>query len=595
MKRLTVITAIALVCVICSAQTVISPNKKLKAEFIQQENKTMLMVHYNNVKVNSVTFGLECMNEQYDNLTFVSSKKAKVKESYTAVHGKRAKRTNKANELKVNFSNPSGHPIAIIVRAYNDGIAFRYSLPQATSESVLNADHTCYDLSASTSRWQQKYITCYEEDFPEHTSFDDGQWGYPLLTKTSNAWTLITEADIDRFCCATHLRSEGTKYYVTFPFDWEGRNTGSVCPTLCSNWQSPWRVMIIGELSTIVESTLVEDVCPASRIKDTSWIKPGRASWVYWAYNRGTKDFQICKQYVDLAKAMNWEYILFDWEWDQMSNGGNLRDAADYAASNGIKPLLWYNSGGDHTYVMGTPRDRMITHESRIKEFKWLKEMGFVGVKVDFFESDKQNMMNYYIDILEDAADMQMMVDFHGCTLPRGWSRTYPNLISMEAVFGAEQYNNTPRMTNTAPRLNCTLPFTRNVVGPMDYTPVAFTNSQHPHITTSNHELALAVVFESAIQNWADRPLGFYSLPDDKKDFMKYVPTAWDDTKFIDGYPGKYIVMARRKGDKWYVAALNGEDKAIDIVIDLSFIKKPAQTITLQPYDGYVSIIENIR
>ncbi len=565
---------------------VTSPNEKLTAMLSCGSDGVCLDVLYNGQKLTTVALGLGVDGVAYKKMKILSTRYNKVDHFYAAIHGKRSHCQNHANELIVNMKNSNSDKIDIVIRAYNDGVCFRYVLPKATKKNKLTCEYTSFDFSKTDARWQQKYVTCYEEDYPEYNSFVDGNWGYPLLAKAGDAWMLLTEADIDRYCCATHLHSDGSRYQVAFPFGWEGNNTGESTPTLCKSWQSPWRVMIIGALSTIVESTLVEDVCPSSKIKDTSWIKPGRASWVYWAYNHGTKDFQRCKQYVDLASEMGWEYVLFDWEWDQMGNGGDLCKAASYAVAHGVMPILWYNSGGEHTRVMGTPRDRMISHESRIKEFRWLKSMGFVGVKVDFFESDKQNIMNYYIDILEDAAKMQMMVDFHGCTIPRGWTRTYPNLISMEAVFGAEQYNNTSRMTGLAARLNCTLPFTRNVVGPMDYTPVAFTNSQHPHITTDNHEIALSVIFESAIQHFADRPKGFLSLPIEHKEFLKHIPVAWDDTKFLGGYPGRDIVIARRKGNLWYVAALNGEDKKKKIVVDLTKLNHKPIIITLQPRDG---------
>ena len=201
----------------------------------------------------------------------------------------------------------------------------------------------------------------------------------------------------------------------------------------------------------------------------------------------------------------------------------------------------------------------MLTHENRMEEFAKLKKLGIYGVKVDFFESEKQDMINYYIDILEDAAKFEIMVYFHGCLVPRGWERTYPHLMTYEGVRGAEWYNNGPELTTTAPEHNTILPFTRNVVGGMDYTPVTFTNSQHPHTTSYGHELALSVLFESGMQHLADRPEGYYNLPDAAKNFLREVPNAWDDTKFVDGYPGKEVVMARRKGDNWYVGGVNSE------------------------------------
>lgn len=203
----------------------------------------------------------------------------------------------------------------------------------------------------------------------------------------------------------------------------------------------------------------------------------------------------------------------------------------------------------------------MLTHENRVVEFTKLNKLGIVGVKIDFFESEKQNMIKYYLDILKDAADFHIMVYFHGCIVPRGWSRTYPNLMTLEAVRGAEWYNNGPGFTMAAPRHNTILPFTRNVVGPMDYTPVTFTNSQYPHITSYGHELALSVLFESGIQDFADRPEGYDELPDAPKTFLKNVPNAWDDTKLLDGYPGKYVIMARRKGTNWYVGGISANQR----------------------------------
>ncbi len=199
----------------------------------------------------------------------------------------------------------------------------------------------------------------------------------------------------------------------------------------------------------------------------------------------------------------------------------------------------------------------MLTHENRVEEFTKLKKLGVAGVKIDFFESEKQDMIKYYLDILDDAAKFEMMVYFHGCLVPRGWSRTYPNLMTYEGVRGAEWYNNGPDLTTTAPEHNNTLPFTRNAIGPMDYTPVTFTNSQYPHITSYGHELAFSVVFESGIQHFADRPEGYYDLPDAARTFLKEVPNAWDDTKLLDGYPGRYTVIARRKGSDWYIGGIN--------------------------------------
>jgi hypothetical protein len=385
-------------------------------------------------------------------------------------------------------------------------------------------------------------------------------WSYPALfnSRDSTCWYLIHEADVNRSNCGSKLSNIADKssYKITFPDPGDGE--GEAQPTITLPWKSPWRVIIIGSLADIVESTLVDDVCPPSNLTNTEWIKPGKASWNYWSNNHGTKDYKVVCEFADLAAAMNWPYTLLDWEWDQMSNGGNLEDALKYIHSKGIKPLLWYNSGA-FKWVQATPRDRMLTHENRIEEFSKLKKLGVVGVKVDFFLSEKQDMIRYYLDILDDAARYEIMVYFHGCLVPRGWARTYPHLMTYEGIRGAEWYNNGPEFTTTAPEHNAVIPFTRNVVGSMDYTPVTFTNSQYPHITSYGHELALSVVFESGIQHMADRPSGYNELPDAARTFLKEVPNAWDDTKLIDGYPGRDIIIARQKHNIWFIGGLNSE------------------------------------
>lgn len=546
-------------------QSFYSPDRNIRLVINKEQEGIFATVQYQRrTIIPEIRFGIQEQKQTFYGSTkcLGFSEETVIREQYSAIHGKRNSCSNIGNAFTMYLENPQKQKLNIEFKVYNDGVCFRYVLSEKQPDSLrfIN-EFTTYRIPREADRWIQKYVPHYEGDFPyEKGNVSQGEWGYPALIRHNECWALLTEANIDRNYCATHLTNttHNEYYQVAYPNKEEGNGVGSIHPVTETPWSSPWRVIILGELKNITESTLVQDVSLPCSLVETDWIQPGSASWIYWAYNHGTKDYRICREYVDLATSMNWEYVLFDWEWDQMQNGGNLEDAANYAISKGVKPLIWYNSGGTHNRVSSTPRDRLITQENRNKEFRKLKEMGFAGVKVDFFESDKQHMINYYLDILEDAAKYELMVNFHGCTLPRGWSRTYPHLISMEAVYGAEQYNNSPYMTTAAPRLNCIYPFTRNVVGPMDYTPVAFTNSQHPHCTTYAHELALSVIFESGIQHWADRPEGFYQLSHEAKSFMSNVPTAWDDIRFIEGYPGEYVVLARRKGTTWYLAGING-------------------------------------
>jgi len=555
--------------------TVNSPNKKINVGLYNTKNgdsgEWYLKVSYtNNGKASEaipqITLGLSRADQDFSKeLKFLKvSKPLLLNELYKALHGKRSQCGNSANETVVSFENPGKAKLNLIIRAYNDGITFRYEFPEKAGSFVMNDELTTYSIPDSTKRWMEKFNPANEGLYS--TMKDGGtqqDWAYPALFNTQDnaCWYLIHEADLDRNYCGTKLSNstEKNKYKTTFPDQWNGRGQGESKPTITLPWKSPWRVIILGSLADIVESTLVDDVSASSIVSKTDWIKPGIASWNYWSSNHGTKDYKTVCQFADLAAAMGWAYTLLDWEWDAMGNGGKLEDALKYIHSLGLKPLMWYNSGGDHTWVSATPKDRMLTHENRMEEFAKLKKLGVAGVKIDFFESEKQSMVKYYLDILDDAAKFEMMVYFHGCLVPRGWARTYPHLMTYEGVHGAEWYNNGPEFTTSAPEHNTILPFTRNVVGAMDYTPVTFTNSQFPHITSYGHELALSVVFESGFQHMADRPEGYYDLPDAAKNFLKEVPNAWDNTKLINGYPGKDLIIARNKGNAWYIGGISAE------------------------------------
>ena len=566
---------------------VVSPNQKISIALFNkaknaEHDKWCLKVNYHkNEKsyevIPQINLGILRSDQDFSkNLTFLkASKSREINEQYKALHGKRSQRSNSAHERILSFENSNKAKLNLIIRAYNDGVAFRYEFPEKKGSFVVKDEFTSYTIPDSSKRWLQKFDLSNENLYTELN--DDSlkqNWGYPALFKSEadSCWYLIHEADVNRNYCATKLSNfnENSSYKVTLPYPHEGK--GEAQPTIDLPWKSPWRVIIMGSLADIVESTLVTDISTPSEIDHTDWIQPGLVSWNYWSDNHGTRDFQTVSKFTDLAASMGWRYTLFDWEWDAMGNGGDVEDAANYALSKGVKPLIWYNSGM-FKWITATPRDRLLTHEKRMEEFAWLKDMGFVGVKIDFFLSEKQYMIDYYLDILEDAAKFDLMIFFHGCIVPRGWARTYPHLMTYEGVRGAEWYNNGPELTPAAPEHNTILPFTRNVVGAMDYTPVTFTNSQYPHITSYGHELALSVVFESALQHMADRPDGYYEIPLAAKSFLKKVPAAWDDTQLLDGYPGRDAVIARRKGDKWYIGGLNAENEEKNQTVNFDFLR----------------------
>lgn len=573
-----------------NAQEIVSPNGKVKVVLNLPEKNAAHNLSYKALyKIGSKfvevlpysKLGINRAEEQFaDNLRFIAaSKPAAIHDKYEMICGKRHECENFATEKTFSFENSDHQPLDIVFRVYNDGVAFRYVFPNQSDIKInITSEATTYVLPEKTFRWMQPYDLSYEKFYPLSktglSANKEQEWGFPALYKVNNqpVWALISEADVTENNCAAKLSNlkNANEYKVTYPSARDNFKQEGVITTL--PWHSQWHTLIIGKLSDIVESTLITDVSEPNQIKDTEWIKPGAVSWIYWANNHGSKDYQKVVEYVDLAVEMNWPYVLIDWEWDVMANGGDINKAVDYARSKGIKPMMWYNSGT--SWLDPTPNDRLLTAEKRAKEFSWLNKIGVYGIKVDFFAGDQQDMMAYYIDILKDAAKHHLMVNFHGATVPRGWARTYPNLMTTEAVYGAEWYNNNEILTDKAAAHNATLPFTRNVVGSMDYTPVTFSNSQHPHITSYAHELALSVVFESGFQHFADSPSAYKSLPEEPKNFLKEVPAAWDDTKLIDGVPTEKVIIARKKGNQWYIGGLNGKDTPQTLLIKFDFLDK---------------------
>lgn len=571
---------------------------------------------YRNIPVGLTT----TEHDMSDGLTLSKvSRKSRVTHNYDMITGKRSHCHNSGVSRTYTFSTNDGHRFDLTVQVYPDGVAFRYSTELAGEESVT-AEKTTYQIDNGTKRWMQQYVADYEGFFPlatdgRSTGFRNrGKWGYPALVEhNGNCFSLITEANMVRGNAGSQLvNSENESMYrVTY--------ASAMKPQVGDRWESPWRIIMIGSLSTIVESTLVTDVSEPAKYDAKEWVQPGKVSWNYWANNHGSKDYQIIKAYIDLAAQMGWPYSLVDWEWNEMANGGNIDTALAYAREHGVKLLLWYNSS---TSWLGEsapgPLYKLNDSQDRKNEYKWLAQKGFKGVKIDFFPDDAANTMNYYMDLLEDAAAEQIMVNLHGATVPRGWQRTYPNLMTVEAVYGAEWYNNNRTLTPRAAAHNATLPFTRNVVGPMDYTPGTFSDSQNPHVTTYAHELALPILFESALLHMPDRPEIYLGMESRVRELLSILPTVWDETKLIGGYPGEQAVLGRRKDKVWYVAGVNGKEEEQTLPLDLSKLsslgkemtlftdgnsdrdlqastlktKDAPATLTLRPRGGFVAVIK---
>ena len=570
---LSIILCLATVSV--SAQQPVSPNGKLTVQnsaqgisvnYLQKQVLDIPMLGYENTKNSKLKWKFTGL----------------VNADYEMLAGKKLHPTNTANEYKARLAGN----LQLVLRLYNDGAAFRYEL--SGLKGKLPKEQTAYRIPEGTKRWMMQWTDAYEGFFPQSTTgkikpigrmagvvkSSEGynlRWAFPALFEPQDdVFVLLSEANIERYHSASCLYTEEDLLRVT-PDKNELKIKGK--------WHSPWRVAIIGEMQDLVQSTLITDVSDACKLQDTSWIKPGVVSWIYWAYNHGSNDYNIIKKYVDMAVTLKLPYVLIDAEWDEMKDGKTIEDAVAYANQKGVKPMIWYNSSVGWIDGAPGPKFRLNKPEDREKEFAWCQKIGVAGVKIDFFSGDCQRDMAYCIDLLECAAKYHLLVNFHGATVPRGWQRTYPNLLSTEGVYGAEWYNNVPTFTDKAASHNATLPFTRNIIGPMDYTPCAFSDSQHPHITSDAHELALTVLYESALQHLADRPESYLAQPQQVQDFFGQLPTVWDETRFVSGYPGESVVMARRNGSTWYVAGINGTNEKKTLDVDLSFIEGSAHSV----------------
>lgn len=590
-------------------QTFVSPNGRIEWRTQGEVNqvKAFDIVYCNGKSENQVMkitgYGLRTQDGGGKNLVLKCISEPKhISEHYQMISGKKSDCKNEASEIVYTFVDDLQRPIRMVVRLYNDGVAFRYEL-DGLQHTAITEDLTTYHITEGTRRWMQEWQEAYEGFFPFATSgkgrkADKVRWGYPALIQANaigvdgkklkshepDIFALITEGGIERNHCASSLKNgKNMEDYQVFLDENPQHYSGK--------WTSPWRIVMVGKKQDLVASTLVTDVSAPCRLKDISWIEPGSVSWIYWAYNHGSNDMKIIKKYVDMAKTLKLPYVLIDAEWDEMKDGYTIGDAIRYAQENGVKPLIWYNSSTAWLKEWGAPGPhfRLNAPENREKEFAWCEKMGVAGVKIDFFAGDKQETMEYCIDLLECAARHHLLVNFHGATIPRGWQRTYPNLLSTEAVYGAEWYNNKPVLTNKAACHNATLPFTRGIVGSMDYTPCTFSDSQHPHITTHAHELALPVLFESALMHWADKPESYLAQPKEVQYFISHLPTTWDETRLLSGYPGESVVMARRKGSVWYVAGINGKDEPQKLSVDLSLLAKSSARVLLFEDSGKTS------
>lgn len=519
----------------------------------------------------------------------------KIDETYELASIKKSKVHYVANEAVFSFTQQGKTIYDVIFRISNNDVAFKYKMyPQGeTLSCVVKQEVTGFVFPDGTTTFlcpQSKPMGGFARTSPSYeTSYtaDDvagkNGWGegytFPCLFRNGdNGWVLVSETGVNGGYCASRLlgHKEGV-YTIGFPQEGEANGNGTVSPGIALPGETPWRTITVGKtLAPIVETTVPFDVVKPLYPAKGEYTY-GRGSWSWIIGMDGSTNYKEQLRYIDFSAAMGYQSVLVDALWDKQIGRDKIEELAKYGKDKGVALYLWYNSNGYWNDAPQTPRGIMDNAIARRKEMKWMQSIGIRGIKVDFFGGDKQMTMQLYEDILSDANEYGLLVIFHGCTLPRGWERMYPNFAASEAVLASENLHFSQGSCDNE-AFNATLhPFIRNTVGSMDFGGSAlnkYYNADNAprgsrRVTSDVYALATAVLFQSPVQHFALAPNNLTDAPSWAIDFMKEVPTTWDEVRFIDGYPGKYVILARRHGDKWYIAGVNAQKETLKLKVNL--------------------------
>lgn len=519
----------------------------------------------------------------------------KIDETYELTSIKKSKVRYVANEAVFSFTQQGKTIYDVIFRISNNDVAFKYKMyPQGeTLSCVVEQEATGFVFPDGTTTFlcpQSKPMGGFARTSPSYeTSYtaDDAAgkngWGegytFPCLFRNGdNGWVLVSETGVNGGYCASRLLGhKGGTYTIGFPQEGEANGNGTVSPGIALPGETPWRTITVGKtLAPIVETTVPFDVVKPLYPAKGEYTY-GRGSWSWIIGMDGSTNYKEQLRYIDFSAAMGYQSVLVDALWDKQIGRDKMEELAKYGKDKGVALYLWYNSNGYWNDAPQTPRGIMNNAIARRKEMKWMQSIGIRGIKVDFFGGDKQMTMQLYEDILSDANEYGLLVIFHGCTLPRGWERMYPNFASSEAVLASENLHFSQGSCDHE-AFNATLhPFIRNTVGSMDFGGSAlnkYYNADNAprgsrRMTSDVYALATAVLFQSPVQHFALAPNNLTDAPSWAIDFMKEVPTTWDEVRFIDGYPGKYVILARRHGDKWYIAGVNAQKETLKLKVNL--------------------------
>lgn len=534
-------------------------------------------------------------------MAYTGQKTRSIEESYTMDRIKRSKVNYRANELTVTLQNADKKPIDITFRVSNNDVAFRYEIPRYgdTGSIVIQQEATGFDFPSYTTTflcpqsdpmigWKRTKPSYEEEYTPDAPLTQRSQYGrgftFPGLFRIGNdGWVLVSETGVDSRYCASHLSDADTegRFTIAFPMPEENNGNGTVAPGLALPGVTPWRTVTVGDnLKPIVETTVPWDVVEP-RFTSEHDYQYGKGTWSWIVWQDASINYEDQVRFIDLASAMGFQYVLIDCAWDVNIGYEKMEELVAYAHSKHVDVFLWYSSSGYWNDIVQSPTNQMDNPIVRKKAMKWLKKIGVKGIKVDFFGGDKQETMRLYEAILSDADDYGLMVIFHGCTLPRGWERMYPNYVGSEAVLASENLVFQQHFDDMEAFNACLHPFIRNTVGCMEFGGT-FLNKRYNRTndggsvrkTTDIFQLATAVLFQNPIQNFAITPNNLTDAPQLALDFLREVPTTWDETIFLDGYPGKYVVLARRHADRWYIAGINAGKEPLKLELNLPMCRK---------------------
>ena len=542
-------------------------------------------------------------------LSIVDSQLSAVSNTYTMRGTKASKGDYQATKAVLDIENKDQQRFSIIFQVSDEDLAFRYAVPRQKWQGKdlkrlrIKSELSSFNFPDGTTTfispqigpetgWEQTKPS-YEEGYSADAAMDTpSQYGhgyiFPALFHLPQGWALVSETGVGSNYCGSHLSDyqAGNGYTVAYPDAGENNGYGTDFAAIPLPGETPWRTVTLATtLKPIAETTISYDLVEP-RYEPSTNYQPGRYtwSWLIWQDHSINYDDQV--KFIDLASAMGFEYCLVDNWWDTQIGRDRIEELSKYAQSKGVHLLLWYNSNGFWNDAPQGPRDCMATAISREREMRWMQSIGIKGIKVDFFGGDKQETMRLYEDILSDANRYGLQVVFHGCTVPRGWERMYPNFVASEAVLASENVFFNEGAAIREP-FDLTLhPFCRNATASMDWGGIIMNKhlapdnkSRHPRHTTDIFEMTAGIIMQTSVQCVAMQPNNLTELPQFEMDFLRQLPTAWEETRFIDGYPGRYVVLARKATNgTWYVAGLSAMKEPLTLTLSLPMFA-PGQTL----------------